>query len=96
MFANKDIIFNEGMQDFKLEATNKYQANNICSIQLRELVGGPDIGIDFSKFVKGELEFSMKTFKSHILEQLTSLGVTVSKVDVEQNDLAGTLNIGVA
>lgn len=92
---NVDIEFNAESQDFVVKATDVYKANNICSVQLGRLNGGPDIGIDFDKFVKGELEFSTTTFRAHVLNQLTVLNCQVTRVDVQQNDLDGTITIGV-
>lgn len=90
-----DIIFNVDKGDFKREATDKYKAENICVVQLGSLYGGKDIGIDFDQFVKGELEFSVNTFKAHILNQLTILNCSVTSVDVTQSDLDGSISIGV-
>lgn len=90
-----DIIFNEDREDFKAENTDVYKADNICQVQLGSLNGGIDIGIDFDQFVRGELEFSMETFKAHILNQLTILNCRVTRVTVQENDLDGKLTIGV-
>ena len=89
------IIFSEEKEDFKVENTDVYKANNICQVQLGSLNGGTDIGIDFDQFVRGELEFSMETFKAHILNQLTILNCRVTRVTVQDNDLDGKLTIGV-
>ena len=90
-----DIIFSPDRKDFKLEPTDKYKGQNICSVQLGSLNGGPSIGIDFAQFVKGEIEFSLKTFQTHIINQLTVLDCSVSSIDVTQNDLDGSMSIGV-
>lgn len=92
---NVDIIFSESREDFKAEITDKYKGQNICQVQLGSLNGGTSIGIDFDQFVKGELEFSMETFKAHILNQLTILNCQVKRVDVKQNELDGSISIGV-
>lgn len=90
-----DIIFDVDKGDFRREATDKYKGQNICYVQLGSLNGGKEIGIDFDQFVKGELEFSMKTFKAHILNQLTILNCSVTSIEVQQNDLDGSIKIGV-
>lgn len=90
-----DIIFDTGRQDFATEATDTYKGENICSVQVGSLHGGPNIGIDFDKFVRGELEFSIETFKSHVLNQLTALNCSVKRVDVIQNETDGSISIGV-
>lgn len=92
---NVDIIFNDEREDFKSVETGVFKGQNICSVQLGSLWGGQDIGIDFASFVKGDLEFSVKTFKAHILNQLTILNCTVNKIDVIENDVDGMLKIGV-
>lgn len=92
---NIDIVFSEKKEDFKVDNTDKYKGQNICQVQLGELNGGKSIGIDFNQFVKGELEFSMETFKAHILNQLTVLNCQVKRIEVKQNDLDGTITIGV-
>lgn len=92
---NVDIIFSDVKDDFALKNTDVYKANNICSVQLSSLNGGKTIGIDFDQFVKGDLEFSMKTFKTHIINQLTVLNCQVKTVDVTQSDLDGSISIGV-
>lgn len=93
--ANKDIFFDSQKQDFKTPETDKFKGKNICTVQLGSLNGGKIIGIDFDKFVKGELEFDMATFKAHIIEQLTLLNCQVTSVEVIQNDLDGSMKIGV-
>lgn len=90
-----DIIFSENKEDFKTENTDIYKADNICSVQLGSLNGGLDIGIDFDQFVRGELEFSIDSFKAHILNQLTILNCRVNRVNIRQNELDGELIIGV-
>ena len=95
MNGNVDIIFDEERKDFKPETTDKWKGQNICMIQLGHLNGGREIGIDFSQFVKGELEFSMDTFKAHIIQQLTMLNCSVKQVNVDQDDLTGAISIGV-
>lgn len=92
---NVDIIFQSGRNDFKTEATDVFKGQNICQVQLGSLNGGPSIGIDFDKFVKGELEFSMETFKSHVLNQLTIMNCQVKRVDITQDEIDGTISIGV-
>lgn len=92
---NIDIIWDEERQDFKVEETDKYKGQNICLVQLGSLNGGRDIGIDFDQFVKGELEFSMETFKAHVLNQLTILNCQVKNVEIEQSELDGSIRIGV-
>lgn len=92
---NVDIIFQSDRNDFKAEATDKYKGQNICQVQVGSLNGGKTIGIDFDQFVKGELEFSMETFKSHVLNQLTILNCQVKRVDIKQNELDGSISIGV-
>lgn len=95
MNENVDIIFDEERKDFKAVPTDKWKGQNICMIQLSRLNGGREIGIDFDQFVKGELEFSMDTFKAHIIQQLTALNCSVKQVSVQQNDLTGSISIGV-
>jgi len=90
-----DVIFDSAREDFRLVDTDVYKGENICSVQVGSLNGGPDIGIDFDQFVKGELEFSVKTFKAHVLNQLTILNCEVNSIKVKQNDLDGSLSIGV-
>lgn len=92
---NVDVIFDAEREDFYPQKTDKWKGQNICNVQLRSLNGGLDIGIDFDLFVKGELEFSMETFKAHILQQLTNLNCTVKHVDVSQDDTTGSISIGV-
>lgn len=93
--SNADIIWDEKRKDFKVEETDKYKGQNICLVQLGSLNGGKEIGIDFDKFVKGELEFSMETFRTHVLNQLTILNCQVKKVEIEQDELDGSIKIGV-
>lgn len=95
MNNNVDIIFSDARQDFKAEPTDIYKSENIASVQLGSLNGGPEIGIDFDRFVKGELEFSIDTFKAHVLEQLTILNCDVRRVSVTRDKVDGTINIGV-
>lgn len=92
---NIDIIFSDLKEDFALKNTDLYKADNICAVQVGSLNGGLDIGIDFDSFVKGDLEFSMKTFKTHIINQLTILNCQVKNIDVVQNELDGSISIGV-
>lgn len=95
MNENIDIIFDSKREDFAASPTDKWKGQNICSVQLKSLNGGREIGIDFDQFVKGELEFSMKTFKTHIIQQLTALNCSVKRVDVSQDDTTGSISIGV-
>lgn len=92
---NVDIIFDVEREDFAAEKTDKYKGENICMVQVGSLNGGKSIGIDFDQFVRGDLEFSVATFKAHIIQQLTALNCTVKSVEVTQNDLDGSLKIGV-
>lgn len=92
---NVDIIFNLDREDFVAEKTDKYKGENICKVQLGSLNGGKAIGIDFDQFVRGKLEFSVATFKAHIIQQLTALNCTVKHIDIHQNDLDGSMEIGV-
>ena len=92
---NVDIIFDSNRADFAAEKTDKYKGENICNVQLGSLNGGRTIGIDFDQFVRGELEFSVDTFKAHIIQQLTALNCTVKSIDIKQNDLDGSISIGV-
>ncbi len=92
---NVDIIFDVEREDFAAEKTDKYKGENICMVQVGSLNGGKAIGIDFDQFVRGDLEFSVATFKAHIIQQLTALNCTVKSVEVTQNDLDGSLKIGV-
>ena len=73
---NVDIVFDPNRADFAAEKTDKYKGENICNVQLGSLNGGRTIGIDFDQFVRGELEFSVDTFKAHIIQQLTALNIT--------------------
>lgn len=90
-----DIVFDVARADFAVQETDVYKGENICSVQLGHLNGGPEIGIDFAQFVRGELEFSVATFKAHILNQLTILNCNVNTVTVTEGDLEGGLQIGV-
>ncbi|MBO4726295.1 MAG: hypothetical protein J5598_01685 [Clostridia bacterium] len=92
---NVDIVFDAERADFAAEKTDKYKGENICNVQLGSLNGGKSIGIDFDQFVRGQLEFSVATFKAHVIQQLTALNCTVKSVDIQQNELDGTITIGV-
>lgn len=69
------VVLDSGVSKFDTEVQ---KATNILSIQLGALEYAPDFGVDLDYFLNGEFRLQNESFKSYLIQRLSSYGVNVS------------------
>lgn len=68
------------LADIGIFDTDVERAKNILSIQIATLEYEPDFGIDLKYFLSEDFQFQNESFKSYLVQRLTSYGVNVTSV----------------
>lgn len=68
-------------QDLGLFDTQTSRAANILSVQLGSLEYAEDLGIDLKYFLQEDFRFQNESFKSYLIQVLSTNGINVSSVD---------------
>lgn len=75
-----DIVTTETGQDMGVLDTQVPKAQNILSVQLGSLEYAQDFGIDLRYFLSEDFKFQNESFKSYLIQVLSTNGINVAEV----------------
>jgi hypothetical protein len=66
--------------DMRLYDTQVKKAENICAVQLGNLVYLPTFGVDLAYFLDESFEFQNEAFQAYVVQRLADYGIDVLSV----------------
>ena len=82
-----DIVKIQDGADLGVADTIVVKAGNILSVQIGSLEYQPDFGVDLDFFLSNNFQFQTESFRSYMIERLTSYQINVAEVMETLNTL---------